>query len=87
MVVVMTFVQLEDGLAGFEVMTDQQTRLLELREHAVDGGEADVEPFVEKLAVDVFRREVPHLRRLEQVDDLEPRHGGLEAGILQVAGR
>ena len=30
--------------------------------------------------------EMPHLRRLEQADDLQPRDGGLEAGALQIVG-
>ncbi len=36
-------VELEDGLAGFEMVPGEQTRLLELRQHAVDRREADVE--------------------------------------------
>ncbi len=86
MVVVMALVQLEDGLAGLEMMADEKARLLELRQDAIDGRETDVEALVEQLAIDVFRGQVPHLRRLEQVDDLEPRHGCLEAGVLEVAG-
>ena len=42
-VVVAALVQLEHGLAGLEVVADEQPGLLELRQHAVDRGEADVE--------------------------------------------
>jgi hypothetical protein len=83
MVVMMPLVQLEDRLPGVEVMADEQARLLELRQHPIDRGEPDVRAFGEQLPVDVFGREVPHLRRLEDRDDLEPRHRGLEPGVLQ----
>ena len=68
-------------------MADEQPRLLELREHAVDRGEPDVEAFGQQLPVDVLGGQVPQLRRLEQVDDLEPRQRRLEAGVLEVVGR
>ena len=41
-VVVAALVELEDRLAGFEVLPRKQPGLLELREHPVDGGEPDV---------------------------------------------
>ena len=43
MVVMVALVQLEHRLAGLEMMADEQARLLELRQHPVDGGEPDVE--------------------------------------------
>lgn len=46
MVVMSTLVQLEDGFPAFEVMAYQQSRLLELGEHAVDRGEAGVGAFL-----------------------------------------
>src|SRR5215469_17400255 len=42
-IVVAALVELEHGLAGLEVMPDEQSRLLELREHAVDGREPDIQ--------------------------------------------
>ena len=44
MIVMVAFVQFEHGLAGVEVMADEEARLLELRQHAIDGGKADVRP-------------------------------------------
>ena len=87
MVVVLAFVQLEHGLARLEVMADQEAGLLELRQHAIDGGEADVESLGKQQLVDVLGGQVTHLRRLEQVDDLEPRQRRLEAGALEIVGR
>src|ERR1700746_823579 len=43
MIVVPALVELEHRLARLEVMAHQQTRLLELREHAIHGGQPDVE--------------------------------------------
>lgn len=55
-VVVRAFVEFEHGLAGFEIAARQQPRLLELREHAIDGGQPDVEFLCQQIAVNVFRR-------------------------------
>ena len=84
MVVVLAFVQLEHRLAGFEMMAHEQARLLELRQHAIDGGKADVETLGQQHPVDVLGGQVPHLRRLEEIDDLEPRHRRLEPRVLQI---
>jgi len=54
MIVMAAPVELEYRLAGFEVMADKQPRLLELREHAIDRGEPDVEPFVQELPIDIL---------------------------------
>ncbi len=83
----LALVELEHRLAGLEMVADEQARLLELRQHAVDRGEADVEALAEQQLVDVLGRQVPDLRRLEEVDDLEARQRGLEAGALEILGR
>ena len=84
MIVVRALVELEHRLARLEVMAHQEPGLLELRQHAVDRGQPDVEPFAEQQLVDVLGRQVPDLRRLEEVDDLQARQRGLEAGALEV---
>jgi hypothetical protein len=43
-VVVMSLVQLEHRLARVEMVAHEEPRLLELRQHAINGGEADVGP-------------------------------------------
>src|SRR4030095_10019694 len=68
-------------------MADEQARLLELCEHPVDRGKPDVHPFAQQQLVDVLGRQVPDLGRLEEVDDLQTRQRGLEAGALQILGR
>src|SRR4029453_1989414 len=58
--------------------------LLELRQPPIDGCEPDVEALGQELTIDVFGGQVPDLGSLEEVDDLEARHRGLEAGVLEV---
>ena len=65
-------------------MADEQARLLELRQHAIHGGKADVETLGQQHPVDVLGGQVAHLRRLEQVDDLQPRNRRLQPGVLQI---
>jgi len=79
-VVVLALVQLEDGGAALEVMSRDEPRGLELREHAVHRGKADVLVRVEQAPVHVFRAQVARLAGGQDVEDLEPRHGDLQAG-------
>src|SRR6218665_428271 len=72
-VVVMAFVQLEHGLARLEMVPRQQTGLLELRQHPVDGGQPDVGAFHEQGLVDVLGRHVALGRFLEDLKDLDTR--------------
>ena len=65
-VVVGAFVQLVDCLAALEVMSHQQTRLLELGEHPVDGGQTDVGPLLQQLAEHVFGGHVALQAALER---------------------
>ena len=68
------------------MVAHEQSRLLELRQHAVDGSEPDVEPVREELPVDVLGGQVALPRLLEDVDDLEPRQRRLEARVAEVVG-
>jgi hypothetical protein len=89
-VVVLSRVQLEDRLARLEVVPLQQAGLLELRQHAIDRGQADVHAIGQQVAVDVLRRHVARrslvLQLVEEVENLESRIGRLEADILEVVG-
>jgi hypothetical protein len=68
------------------VVAHQQARLLELREHAVDGGEPDVRMLVEELALDVLGREVAVRAVLEEGQHRQPRHRDLEALVAKFSG-
>src|SRR5512135_17979 len=83
-IVVPALVELEHRLAGLEMLARKQSRLLELREHPINGRQADIDPLGNKLAVDVLRRQVAHvLAGLEQFEDLASRESRLEADVLQ----
>ena len=86
-IVMSALVELEHRLAGLEVMPDEQSRLLELREHAVYRGEPDIDAFGEQLLVDVLGREMADLALLEQVDDAQPRKRRLETRALEIVRR
>ena len=53
-VVVLALVELEHRLAGLEVAARQHARLLELHQHPVDRGQADVGAFGQQRLVDVL---------------------------------
>src|SRR3954469_19904179 len=82
-VVMPALVQLEHRLAGLEMLAREQPCMLELREHAIDRSETDVDAFGDQRLVDVFGREVAHLARFEQLEDLAPGQRRLEAAVLQ----
>lgn len=83
-VVMLAFIELENGFAGFEVVARQQSRLLELGQHAIDGCKADIHLFVEQDAVNIFGAEVALLAGLEDLEDLQTRYGRFETDIFEV---
>src|SRR6478735_6924180 len=83
-VVVRALVQFVDRLAAFEVAAGQDAGLLELRQHAVDRRQADVRALLEQHAEHVLGRHVALVALLEDLQDLQARQRGLEAGALEV---
>src|ERR1700754_3024812 len=72
-IVVRSFVQLKNRLARFEIAAREQPGLLELCEYAINRCEADIELFVQQIAVHVFSGEVPDGAVLEHLENLEAR--------------
>ncbi len=60
-VVVVALVQLKNGLAGFKVRAQQDTSLLKLGKHAVDGGQTNIDMLRQHHPIDVFGAQVPGL--------------------------
>jgi hypothetical protein len=83
-VVVLALVELVDGLARFEVVARQQPCLLELREHAIDRGQANVHMLGEQDAIHVFSAQMALFAGLEDLEDLQPRHRGFQTDVLEV---
>jgi hypothetical protein len=85
-IVVTALVKLKHRLAGFKMMAHQQARLLELRENAVNCGQAGIRAFFDEFLVDVFGREVADLAFFKQLKYSQPRQRGFEAYGFEVAG-
>ena len=85
-VVVVAFVQLENSLAGFEVMAFEQAGLFELGKHPVNRGQADIHVFGDEQAIDVFGGQVAVFGFLEKIEDLEPRESCLQADTFETLG-
>src|SRR5215212_2118237 len=64
-VVVRAMIDLEYRHAVFEVMAAHQPGRLELRQHAIDGGKANVLIGIEQSPIDVFGRQMPRWAALE----------------------
>jgi len=55
MIMMSTLIQFKDCLVSLKMVPDQQSGLLELSQHSVDGGEAGVSAVFEHQAIDIFR--------------------------------
>ncbi len=84
MIMVRTFIQLKNCLAGLEVAALENAGLFELSEHPVNCGQADVLMLRQQLAVDVLRAHVALAPALEYLQDLQAWEGSLQSRTLQV---
>lgn len=84
MIMMRSFVQLKDGLAGFEMIAMQQSGLFELGQYAIDGCKADIHILGKQNFVDVFGAHMAHLTVLKNLQDLESRQRRFQATGLQV---
>ena len=84
MVVVLALVELVHRLAAFKVVAVEDARLLELGQHPVHRGQADVGPVLQQVTEHVFGRHVALHAALENLEDFQARDGGFEAGVLEV---
>jgi hypothetical protein len=81
---VLALVELKHRFTAFKVRAAQQPRLFKLSEHAVDGGQADVDVFGEGNAVNILGRHVPMLAALKPLQNLQSWQGGFEASRFEV---
>ena len=84
MIVVRTGVQFEDGLARFEMIAVEQAGLLELGQHAVDGGQAHVHIVGQQDFINILGGQVADVAGLEDVQDFKARQRGFQAAGLQI---
>jgi len=83
-VVMGTFVEFKDSRAALEVVPRDEARGLELRQHAIHGGEANVLVQLEQSPVYILRAHVAHGSARQDFEDLEARGRDLEASASQV---
>ncbi len=83
MVVVLTFVELINGLAAFKMVAAQNPRLLELGEYTVDRGQTDVGVVMQQVSKNIFGRHVPLRAALENLQDFQTGQGGFEAVVFE----
>src|SRR5574343_284155 len=83
-VVVLAFVEFVHRLAALEMVAVQQTGLLELGQHPVHRGQADVGAFLQQLAEHVFGCHVALHAALENLEDFQAGASGFQAGALEV---
>lgn len=86
MIVVLPFVELKDGFAGFEIVTFKQAGLFELGKDPINRGQADVHVFGDEQPVDVFGGQVTGFDLLEEIQNLESWEGCLQADTFEVLG-
>ena len=86
MIVMAALVQLEHGFAGFEMMPDEESRLLELREHAIDRGEPGLGTFAGQHLVDFLGGKMAHRTFFEQLEYAQARQRRFETDRLQITG-
>ena len=77
-------IEFEDRHPVSKVMTRDETRGLELRQHPVDRRKTDVLARLGEPAVDVLGGQVPLAAALEDVEDLHARQRDLESGFSKV---
>lgn len=86
MVVMRSLVELEDRLAGLEMIAVQYSGLLELRQHTVHGRQTDIHIFGQQDFIYVFRAQVAYRAILKNFEDLESRQRRFQAAGFQIGG-
>jgi len=84
MVVMVAMIEFEYGLVAVEVMTDQQARLLELGQHTVDRGKADVLALVRKQSIHFLGSHMALVALLEQIENFQTWQRGFETDALEI---
>jgi hypothetical protein len=83
-IVMRAVIQLEDRHAVFEMVPAYEAGGLELREHAINGGEPDILIGIEQAAIDVLGRKMTCRAALEDLENLQSWQRYLEAGLAKI---
>jgi hypothetical protein len=74
-------IELEHRQPAVEVMPAHQAGGLELRQHAINGGQPEVLMLIAQAPMDFLRRQVPGLGALEDFEDAQPGQRHLQSGV------
>src|SRR3954465_13583042 len=74
----------EYGLAGFEMMPDQDAGLLKLCQNAINRRKTNFHAFTKQNFIRVCRCQMTHIAVLEQIEDLQARQSRLQPDGLQI---
>lgn len=83
-IVVFAAFQLEDGMTALEMVADDESRRLELRQDAVDGGQTDFFATFHEPAINLFGGEVAIRAAFQHLEDLQAGQGDLQSGASQI---
>lgn len=86
MVVVLAFIEFVDCALAFKMAACEDACLFKLHEHAVDGGQTDVDVLQHQLTVHILSRHVALTAGLEHIQNFKSRQGCLEANVFEVVG-
>jgi len=82
-IVVLSLIEFVDGFAAFKMVAAQNARLLELGQHPVNSGKANVGVLGQQMAKHIFRGHVALNAFLENLQDFQARQGDLQTGTFE----
>ncbi len=82
-VMVLAFIEFEHRFAALKMAAAQNTGLFKLGQHPINRSQTHVGAVLQQHTENVFGRHVALATFLEDVQNLQPRHGGFEAGIFE----
>ena len=81
-IMLLAAIQFKYGMTRVKIMPHHKARRLKLGQHPIDRGQADFLAVAQQCLVNVFRAEMPIFGVLKDLQDTNPRQGGLQTGFL-----
>ena len=80
------FIEFVDCALAFKMAACEDVCLFKLHEHAVDGGQTDVDVLQHQLTVHILSRHVALTAGLENIQNFQSWQSGFEANVFEVVG-
>lgn len=84
-IVMISVVQLKNSLATIELAARQDTRLLELGQHTVNRGQADIDTLANQHTINVLGAQMALTGFMKDIQDFQAGECGFESNIFKVA--